>query len=962
MKNKALFPMFHLSVLSLSIASVLAQAAETTAPTADSEEVVVTGFRKSLEDATAAKRSSNNFSDSVFAEDIGKFPDLNIAESLNRIPGVQLTRDVNGEGLNIAIRGLGTNFTKVTLNGSQISVASSGSPDSQNQNREVDLDLFPTELFTRLDVNKTPTASMIEGGVSGVVNMRSARPFDNPGTHVNYQLQGAYKDVGSSYSPRGAFTASWTDDQFGVLVGIAGADNHATTQGFETIGWTNPNLSAAQCGQVTAAPCDSIGGNGWSIPWTVPTGVGNGLTAGTTIDAAFLQAKNPGTTLKQIGDGLFPRLGRPSYMDGTRARTAGLLSLEYRPSDSMRFYLDSIYTRADRDFDRLDVNLAVRNSATIPLNEKVDANNVVTSATLANAQFFLEARPYAEDVTFYNINPGAHFEFNDLNTLDVQLNKSQSNFYRESPTILVNTPLGQGITVQYDNTVGAIPSITSNADLNNPNLGWVWAGGRLNIANEKRMTETKGAHVDYRFGDDKNNVHVGVAHDVADRTISNRDNSGRWEDVVCRNGLNASGNSPTTNRAACTGLNANSLISPTALASYLKQGPAGFITVDFDRFKADTGYYALAKSAPESNTAVTGANTGGVNESTDGAFIEANGEADIAGHALRVNAGTRYISTDQVIRGPVTIAGVRQYQELHSTYNAYLPSFNASLDALDDLKLRMSASRTLTRANPSAMLPNTNFSDPSAQQASQGNPKLNPYLSTNFDLGGEWYTGGAGYVGVTLFSKQMNGFTVNGTNTIPFAGLGIPYESLTDLQKTAITSRGGPDAATVTVTQQVNADGLLNLKGQEITWVQPLDNILQGFGFNANYTHVTQQGSGTGAPAQAIGISPVTYNFTGYWENYGASVRLSYTWNDKQVISGPNQNSIPLAQLKADARGQWDLSASYKLADLPTQPQLTLNVINLTSEPLRTTFMHDNATFTYYDPGYSVIVGVRGKF
>jgi TonB-dependent receptor len=155
----------------------LAQASAAPEPGAVAE-VVVTGFRASLEQATIAKRESVGFQDSVFAEDIGKFPDLNIAESLNRIPGVQLTREINGEGLNVAIRGLGTNFTKVLLNGSQIAVASSGRTDSQNQNREVDLDLLPTELFSRLDVNKTPIASVVEGGVAGVVNMRSARPFD----------------------------------------------------------------------------------------------------------------------------------------------------------------------------------------------------------------------------------------------------------------------------------------------------------------------------------------------------------------------------------------------------------------------------------------------------------------------------------------------------------------------------------------------------------------------------------------------------------------------------------------------------------------------------------------------------------------------------------------------------------------------------------------------------------------
>jgi outer membrane receptor protein involved in Fe transport len=145
------------------------------------EEVVVTGIRKSLYDATEAKRESTGFTDSVFAEDIGKFPDTNIAESFNRIPGITISREISGEGLSIAIRGLGTNFTKILLNDAPVAVASTGRTDAQNTNREVDLDLFPTELFTQLTVRKSSSASMLEGGAAGTVNMRSARPFDGSG-------------------------------------------------------------------------------------------------------------------------------------------------------------------------------------------------------------------------------------------------------------------------------------------------------------------------------------------------------------------------------------------------------------------------------------------------------------------------------------------------------------------------------------------------------------------------------------------------------------------------------------------------------------------------------------------------------------------------------------------------------------------------------------------------------------
>jgi len=131
MKNKVPFPMFHLSVLSLSVAAVMAHAAESTTPVV-SEEIVVTGYKGSLQSATNAKRASTALVESVFAEDIGKFSDSNIAEAINRMPGVQINRDPFGEGVNVSVRGLGTSFTKVLLNGSQISVATSGTIDTQN--------------------------------------------------------------------------------------------------------------------------------------------------------------------------------------------------------------------------------------------------------------------------------------------------------------------------------------------------------------------------------------------------------------------------------------------------------------------------------------------------------------------------------------------------------------------------------------------------------------------------------------------------------------------------------------------------------------------------------------------------------------------------------------------------------------------------------------------------------------
>ena len=186
-------------------ATAQAQAGQQAAPAeqvTDLDSVVVKGFRQSLQYSTEAKRDSTGFTDSIFAEDIGKFPDTNIAESLARVPGIQLNRDVNGEGLNIAIRGLPNSFTKTTINGASVATASIGL-DATNQNREVDLNLFPTEFFNRVTVYKSPTASLVEGGASGVVDMRNSRPFDISGNQITYSLLADHNPNSGGVSPRG---------------------------------------------------------------------------------------------------------------------------------------------------------------------------------------------------------------------------------------------------------------------------------------------------------------------------------------------------------------------------------------------------------------------------------------------------------------------------------------------------------------------------------------------------------------------------------------------------------------------------------------------------------------------------------------------------------------------------------------------------------------------------------------
>ena len=1015
----------HGQDIQASAASGPPRAASAAAPS-ELQEIVVTGYRKSLTESTEAKREATGFIDQVNAEDIGKFPDTNIAESFNRIPGITISRDITGEGTDISIRGLGTNFTKVLLNGAPVAVASTGITDAQNTNREVDLDLFPTELFTQLTVKKTSSPAMIEGGAAGTVDMRSARPFDNPGAHLTYTATGTKNQKAANWGERGALIASDTwDNGFGALVGVAAVANRIDVRGFETIGWTNANLTAAQCG--AGNTCNQIGGGNWTIPSTVPAGAGNGLVAGTPIDNAFLLAHNPGLTTQQIDNALLPRLGRASDEVGARDRDNAIVSLEYRPNDALHFYVDSMYGHKKNNEQRLDMAWIVRNGSAIPLNMTVDRSDcsngcVATGGTFANAQFFEEYRPYIETVNFYGVNPGFTWQIADAFSMDLQANKTNSTFHREVPSVDPTTVLGSGLTVNYANT-GGIPRIQSSVDLNDPaNFGWN-AGSRVNIQDEKRDTNTKGVRTNFTWGQGKDvNLQFGAAYDDILRRIRGYDNSQAWQNAVCGDNPSVFVASPNL-QPPCVGLAQaglpgyppypaypgygtgytagqttpvtyrGSLVPNAAVPSYLRPGPAGFITVNWPAFAGATHYAGFHNSEPENGGSNTGASAGFVEEKDAGFYVELRGDTQLGGNRLRYTGGVRYVRTNQTIGGFVSIPDNRNpvlpksgespadgglYPNImnlvytHNTYHNVLPSAEVAYNVSDNAIVRLAGSRTMTRPNPSAMLPGLSFGAPSADVGTIGNPALKPFLSDNFDLGIEYYTGQEGYVGAAVFRKRLTGFTANGNTTVPFSALaqyGVTYSTLSPTQQQAINLRGGPDAATVVLQEQVNASGALTVNGFELNWVQPLDFLLarfglDGFGFTANYTLVDQFGTGA-APAVATNVAPHTYNITAYYEHGPVMARISTVYNKGSQISGANQNGIPNAALFSADYRQWDFSSSLDLSELfgwSHQVQITADALNLFDARLRTYFQFSNATFTQYDPGREIMIGIRGKF
>jgi len=947
------------------------------AAAADTDVVVVTGYRASLRNATTAKRNSTNFSETVFSEDIGKFPDLNMAEALQRVPGMVVARDsFSGEGTQIIVRALPSNFTQVTMNGNRIAMATdNGISGSSSTNRQTDLDSFPTGLFNRIDVSKTPSADELEGGIAGTVNLQNVRPFDRKGEHGVIALQGSYGTNSEKISPRltGVWSKTW--DKFGVLVGVSASEKKLYTSGYETLGYGDPNFNN-YCGACDPSISSNgqggynnlAGSNQWSWANTVYAYTGNGLTPGPLTEADLL-ALNPGMTQATMKGALMPRLGRGSLVDGTSKNTVGLIALQYRPSENLRFNLDILGGGNEREAERSNMMLTFRstgptddyNRGMIPLNMKVDANNVVTSATFANSTFFLESDAYEDKSAFLSVNAGMEWEFGEGWMLDAEAAIMRSTYERGIMYLKYRTPFESNVTATYVNNTANddVPTITSNVDLNSPNIGWRTFAGQTTMQLDKRNATTKALHANISKEIGEWKFKGGIAYDSYRREI----------DIV-----DYSGNLRTAYAAAIPESDVHNYLTPMTRSIYNGSVKGGgfsmYVLPDFGKIKDKINYDALLDSTP---TTVTGGSYNGAGAATiDETVTSAYGMAAYRGQLfsvpVRSNFGYRFQTTEQTVTAPSNINNIITYRTTNATYKDVLPSFNFVANVTDQINLRFAASKTMTRANPASLTSALSLGT-SGNTGSLGNPDLKPFYSNNLDIGGEFYTGKTGYVGVTLFKKDITNFTFNENRSVTFGSLGVDYLQLGENQQQGLASSvnvawqaavANPSlvaSANVNVTQPVNLSDVMKLSGEEFIWVQPLDNLLDGLGFTANYTHFTAS-----PEKYAFGIPDYTYNVTGYYEKDGFSTRLSYVNLSRVKTGGPLQaNNIPLDGYNQE-RHQIDLSASYKFTAFGLEQSVTLDATNLTNEGFKSYYTYENITTGFQSPGMTILLGWRAQY
>src|SRR5579859_2675210 len=314
-RSRALLTGVSLGVVAALVPLAALHAAEANADTAANdqlEEVVVRGFRNSLEKALDEKRNDNSQQDTILAEDIGKFPDLNLSESIQRIPGVAITRDA-GEGRELSVRGLSGNFTRVRINGLE-ALTTTGSADSSggtNRTRAFDFNVFASDLFNAITVRKTADPVVEEGSLGATVDLHTARPFDYKGFTLVESTQGSYNDLSKKADPRVSALISDTWGDFGALASIAYQKRDIVEEGSSTVRWATPMISSP---------------------------------ANSTYPGGFLASTAPGISLAQANAADLPRFPRYDMYQDDSSRVGATMSLQWKPDENTMVALDGLYS------------------------------------------------------------------------------------------------------------------------------------------------------------------------------------------------------------------------------------------------------------------------------------------------------------------------------------------------------------------------------------------------------------------------------------------------------------------------------------------------------------------------------------------------------------------------------------------------------------------------------------------
>lgn len=869
---------------------------------ASGDEIVVTGFRASLGAALNVKRESVAAVDAIVAEDIAKFPDQNLAESLQRIPGITIQRD-GGEGRGITVRGLGSQFTRVRVNGLE-TVATSTDGASANRDRAFDFNVFASELFSSIVVHKTASAELDEGSLGAVVDLNTGNPLAGKGGFTAaLSAQGSYNDLSEKVGPRVAGLLSWVNDAgtLGFAVSAAYSDQKTLELGNNSVRWAQARFDS-----VDGTPC-----------WTAAN------SGGTYI---------PGAACDEVSLAFHPRIPRYGEIAHDKKRLGITGSIQFAPSDATKISLDGLYSSFKHQRRERWAEVLLRsNERSINVSDyEIDDDNNLISATLDDAWVRTEHYLRKAKTEFWQVGATWDQDVSDTFrfTLLGGLSKSTASIPLET-TIVFDDRDAQDY--RYDYSDMERPLLTFGTSVTNPaNFQLAEIRDRPSEVENKFRTVQLGTEWD--ISDDFTVKAGGVYRRFDFASIAfTRDT------VVCGNGgvdrvLGTLACSPSSafGPAAVYGFPVNS-----GLAELFTLGKAGqpsgttteWLVANLDATTAFTKLYDRV-------AAVDAGNNRAVREEVTGGYLQFDAKGEFGGLRYALNAGVRYVRTDQTSSGLSSGAAVT----VERSYEDWLPSMNLALFPHDDIIIRAAVADVMTRPTLGNLTPGGSV-DGFNYRINYGNPFLDPFRATAYDLAFEWYFAPQSIFSVALFKKDIASFPVATTTSGTFASTGLPTSIIPPSSPASIN----PEGQIWTINSIGNGEGA-KLKGIEVSLQAPfkfLPGFLSNFGGIVNATYVDSDadysvagpsivpgGANVGAIRNGtlFNLSKRAYNGTLYYDDGKFSARASISYRSRYADANSGTGNV------FEGYGSTinvDASVRYAITD---NIEISVEGINLTDE------------------------------
>ncbi|MFT4076936.1 MAG: TonB-dependent receptor [Asticcacaulis sp.] len=978
-----------------------APAATAQASQSEPTEVVVTGFRKSYADAVKSKRNNIEITDGVSSDGLGRFPDLNVGEALQRVPGVQINREAEGRNATINLRGMPGSYARTTLNGEAFA-----EPPALDSDSSGPLGAFNSDIFSAFVVEKSPMANAQSGGLSGNIDMQIAPALsrkDGGFAKASYE----YNTLGDLGSP--AFTVGYNkhlSSNFAMFGTVAYKREkfRRDTLRFNTYSRLEPTITglsnadfASTYGQYYSADACSSGTFCQSLASAL------GMTQAAAEAAGYITS----TTGSKGNSGAWADSAIRQYSrmnDGTLwTASAGM---EWKPNDNTKVGLIGYYS--DRDLPKTTQYFlidAVWDGAGImtPNGDPVQTSDgrwVYPEVTYTNYPAKSSTRLYSQHQQSKGLM--ANFDWhNDQWHITAVATKSQgSNSSTETELDLQtnSTTAGNGLTASLNTGLGDLDNFSYSVTPDQRNFlmeDWTtWSASDP----ENWYTTDKAYTLNISGSESFATNDVTSARFDAERYVS-------WGPITSiqggvrleQNRFKSTGFRNMAYGAQLDNLTADMLINSPTASSFM-EGDANISTnwpaIDAEKFIAAVtpvavynggGLTAVGFNIKYTDGAFANYNYTNQNDLTE-AYIQAKFETAMNGRRIRGNFGVRYEDTqnkintlDQVVNfasgdgvGSLDNFAVNS---LTNKYHQWLPSAIFAADLTDDLVLRGAYYKTYVRPQARQYSPVSHFYQPilngsmttstlSVYDATVtlGNNKLHPYLADSVDLSLEWYNRPNSVMSLAWFKKKITGRIVATSDPAilcPSDGGGWGYGALS-WDGTYCTATELTTASSVT---HVNASGAYNLDsptyvdGIELNIQQNLDflpGFWKNFGGNFNYAYTTSKSD---AIAPFPGISKHAVNLIGYYETTKFGIRAVYNWRSAYDLNANGTYTGGARSVRA--RGQLDMSASYNLNDRVT---ISLDGYNLTNS-LRYEYENDEAIVRNIDyDGRTYTLTVKTNF